>query len=182
MKKIFIALAIITMGTSAISFAQSTTPEQRQQRRQQRQEESIGLLKEALAEQTFVFYPQSYTLPYQNPVQIYSSGSYYIDFYPESFDMNVPFEINGGQPFTFNTSLSNYSNYTVTNTGDGVNFIITAQLDNISNSNMGAGFDAQNINLQFHMSVNLLSANAIISIYPNFSAPISYQGTVYSNQ
>ncbi len=185
MKKLLIVLSIVITSFTALAFATPTTstlddtPQERKAKRHAAEEASVGEMKAALAEQSFVFYPTSYTLPYQDPVMVYNRTNLYLNFYPTDLDINLPFQFQTGRAIDFDAALIKYSDYTVKAAGkDGVNFIVTAELNNVSNTSFSAGFEDQDVNLDIHILINVASRVAFLTITPDFSAAVTYQGTI----
>ncbi len=190
MKRLIIVMAAIALSISAFAISKTNpseaqerlTPQERKAKREAAQEAAIGEMKAAIAEQSFVFYPTSYTLPYQNPVMTYDRSDLYLNIYPEDLDINLPFKLLQSRASDFDASLVDYSDYTVKAAGkDGVNFIVTLQLNNVSNTNFSASFDDQDINLNIHLHVNVSNRVAFLTITPDFSPSITYQGTIALN-
>ncbi len=185
MKK-FLTIAIILVSSLVLITvnANNDKAELRKQKREQQQQITKEKMKAAIAQQMFYFYPRTYAMPYSNPVNIDSQGEYYLDFYPSDVIINLPMELGQQSQYVFYNSGAQYSDYTVKDNGDGVNYTITAQLRNVSNSNMGgAAFDLndQNVNLGIHLSINILYGNAYLTITPDFAAPTTYQGTIITS-
>ncbi len=186
MKKFLIAFcALVASSTMAFVFASTTssspTKEERQTQREARRAEAIDQMKAALATQSFTFYPTSYTLPYQNMVMTYDRTDVYLALYPTNMDISLPFEINQGREFLFTSQLTPYQDYKVKATKSSNNFIVSFQLENVSNSGMNTNFDTQSMNLGVHIMVNVLTGSAFMTITPDFSAAVTYEGNIVAN-
>lgn len=180
MKKIILtSLALIVISSMALA-QPSAKANDRKAARQTREIQAVDQMKSYLATQSFVFYPSSYTAPYQNPVELYNFGYYYLDFYPKSLDIYLPFTINNGPVVEFSTMMSPYSAYKVVHT-EGYNYVITARLTNVSNALPTNSFSMQDMNLNIHISVNIMSGIATLTISPDFSASVTYQGILRAN-
>ncbi len=186
MKKTLIILAsailCTTVCVAAVSSARSVVKAQeRKEIRAQKQQQEIEKLKAALAQRTFNFYATSYSFPYKNPILLTSGMQYFLDFYPQDVDIYLPFELNQSPAFTFDTSLQPYTNFQIkesTDKRDPYTYIITAQLRNVSNNGIDITMQNQNINLGLHLSVNIATGNAYLTLTPDFSPAVTYQGIV----
>ncbi|MFI3299750.1 MAG: hypothetical protein R3Y49_08115 [Rikenellaceae bacterium] len=186
MKKGILALALLLfcaalplVSASNAEDSGSKTTAERKAKREANQAQAIGLMKAALAEQSFCFYPDSYTLPYQNPVELFTSSTqYYLSFYPNDLDIILPFELQNEQKLVFDSQLTPYENYDVKTTSKPMQYIITAQLKNVSSNSFNAPLDSQAINLSIHISVNISTGTAYMTITPDFSAAVVYEGTI----
>ncbi len=186
MKKTFFFLfvaALVASVTLASAFASpddsNPKQEERRAKREARKALAVDQMKAALAQQSFDFSPLSYSLPYGNTVMLNSTyGLNYLDFTPENLDVNLPFELQNNQKFNLDSQLTPYDDYTVKMDKDGMNCTITAELNNVSSNSFNAPLSSQGINLDIHISVNLLTGNAYLTITPDFSPAVTYQGTV----
>lgn len=178
---VLVAGALVFAVASSVSTKSNPKAAARKEKREARQQQAIDIMKAALATQTFTFYPSSYTLPYQNTVEVYDRSDLYLSFYPENLDISLPFELQNDKEFLFDASLVNYSDYSVKATKHPNNMIITAQLNNVSNTGFDSNFDNQNMNLGIHMSLNLATGSSFLTITPDFSAAVTYIGRVIAN-
>lgn len=187
MKKIILTLSALTLLTTLSIFAINSanaepkrlTVEERKAKREMRQQEVIGKMKAALAAQSFTFYPTSYTLPFETPNMLYGEAGLYLAFYPEDLDINLPFEINQGNEFTFDTQMADYEDYSVKATKHVNYYIVTAQLEDVSNMGIGSNLSDQDMNIGIHIGVNVATGNATLTLTPDFSAAVTYQGTIH---
>lgn len=178
--KNFTKLALLLITTAAIFtvHASSEKANLRKEKREQQKQLTIEKTKAAIAEQNFNFYVQSYSLPYESPVQVNISGKYYLDFYSQDVAIDLPMKLSFQSNYIFSNMSMPYSDFTVKDTGDGVNYIITAKLNNVSNNNVNTSIEDQGVNLGIHMTVNTLYRNATLTITPDFAASTTYQGSI----
>lgn len=180
MKKLILA-AVALFAISSITMAQTPTKSaERKAARHAREIKSIDEMKADLGSRAFVFYPSSYALPFQNPVELYNFGYFYLDFYPESLDVYLPFAMNNNPAVSFSSAMVTYSAYKVVQT-EGNNYVVTAKLSNISNTLPTTSMAMQDMNLRIHLSVNVMSGAAMLTLTPDFSPAVTYQGVVRSN-
>lgn len=180
MKKIILtSIALIVVSSMAMAQPSSKAIE-RKAAREAREMKALNEMKADLGTHSFVFYPSSYTMPYQNPVELYNFGYYYLDFYPQSLDVFLPFAINNGPTVEFSSMMTPYSAYKIVHT-DGNNYVITARLVNVSNALPMTSIEMQDMNLGVHISVNIMSGAATLTLTPDFSPAVSYQGVLRSN-
>ncbi len=186
MKKIVFLLSVVLcitslslVSASTSSTDESPTQQERREKRKARKELAADQMKAALAQQSFDFSPLSYSLPYGNTVMLNSSyGQNYLDFNPENLDIDLPFELQNSQEFTFSSQLTPYEDYTVKLSKDGLSCTVTAELSGVSSNSFNAPLSSQSIDLDIHISVNLVSGSAFVTITPDFSPAVTYQGTV----
>ncbi len=178
---LLLTTALVFAVANSASSSASTQAAQRKAKREAREQTAIDNMKAALATQTFTFYPNSYTLPYQNPVQIFDRSDLYMSFYPEDLDISLPFELQNDKEFTFDASLLPYTDYAVKATKHPNNFIITAKLTNVSNTGFDSDFENQNMNIGIHIALSLSTGSAFVTLTPDFSAAVTYEGRIIAN-
>ncbi len=190
MKKLLLAIAtLVICGAVSVLAAYTTSnssnnpkTQQRKEARAQKQQMVTEQLKAALASQSFTFSPTSYTLPYQSPVMLYSqSGTYYLSFYPESLDIMLPFELHQGEKFNFDSSLTPYSDYLVKSTKTADYYTVTATLNNVSNMGFDSNLSNADFNVDIHLSVSAVSGTAFLTLTPDFSPAVTYQGSIMTH-
>ncbi len=178
MKKLLILLSALVLSGTMIAVTANTTASDRKAKREAREVQNIGEMKAALATQSFTFYPNSYTLPYQNPVETYGTTDLYLVFYPEDIDINLPFEVNQGKEFRFDSQFVKYQDYKVAATKQTNSYIVTAHLSNVSNMGIDADLTNQAMNIGIHINVNVATGSAYMTLTPDFSAAVTYRGTI----
>lgn len=182
MKKLFLAVVLVALTGSA--FAQ-TKADVRKEKREARVEQTIAQLKAAVVGQNFTFIPTTMMLAYKDPINLGSTSmTPFVDIAPGDMTVNLPFSMQMFQPNSkvFDLYLPGVPYTYSVKQGQGNTYNIVMNLTNVSNQGgFKPSISTQNINLGIHLSVDVRSGYATMTVTPDFGAPTVYTGTIAPN-
>ncbi|MEG0466814.1 MAG: hypothetical protein RR551_00820 [Mucinivorans sp.] len=183
MKKLIISLALTAFATAAMA---QTPRDARQEARQERIEQITQQMQAALATQNFMFIPSQMNLAFRGPIQLNTlSYSPFLDVLPTYLSVNLPYSLQNTPPTSrvFDLYMPSVPYTYSVKQGTGSNtYYVSIRLTSVSNSNvMFMPLETKSMNMSIHMNIDVVSGYTIMTIIPDFAAPITYNGTATAN-